>query len=294
MLFRSASIFADEKPRGVYHLAAESHVDRSIDGPMAFVEANVVGTTNLLGRALDYWEALPDDEQDDFRFLNISTDEVFGELGETGAFTEETAYGPRNPYAASKASADHFVRSFHHTYGMPVLVTNCANNYGPRQFPEKLIPVVLLKSLRGEPIPVYGDGTNVRDWIYVHDHARGVRRVFEYGEPGETYNIGAECERQNIELVETICGILDETLSNPGVARHAALLGFVEDRPGHDQRYAIDPSKIRSELDWQPRESFETGMRKTIQWYLDNLDWASEVMEGDYDLERLGRRREEG
>ena len=285
-----ASLFEDHAPRGVFHLAAESHVDRSIDGPMEFVETNVVGTVTLLDEALDYWKALDDDDREDFRFLHVSTDEVFGELGDDDFFTEETPYDPRNPYAASKASADMFVRSWESTYDLPVLVTNCANNYGPRQFPEKLIPVVILKSLRGEPIPVYGDGSNIRDWIHVEDHARGLHRVFEDGRVGETYNIGAQVERSNLRLVKTICSILDERLDDPAVDEHASLIEFVTDRPGHDQRYAIDPEKMMTELDWSPRESFDSGMGKTVDWYLDNLDWCSEVLEGEYDLERVGKR----
>jgi len=288
---RVESLFADEEPVGLFHLAAESHVDRSIDGPMPFVETNVRGTVNLLTRALAHWQDLPDDERDSFRFLHVSTDEVYGELGETGMFTEETPYDPRNPYAASKASSDFFARSFGETYGLPVVVTNCANNYGPRQFPEKLIPVVILHALRGETIPVYGDGTNVRDWIHVRDHARGLRKVFEEGDVGETYNIGAECERQNIELVRHICRILDEAVDEPAVERHEELIEFVEDRPGHDARYAIDTSKIREELGWETERSFEHGIEATVRWYLENLDWCQEVMEGEYELERLGTAR---
>lgn len=286
-----ASLFKREQPRGIFHLAAESHVDRSIDGPSEFVQTNVVGTTNLLEHSLDYWEGLDEQERRAFRFLHISTDEVYGELGESGKFDEGTAYDPNNPYAASKASADHFVRSWNHTYGLPTLITNCANNYGPRQFPEKLIPVVLLNALRGETIPVYGDGTNVRDWIFVTDHAEALHRVFERGTPGEDYNIGARCERQNIELVRTICGLLDDILDDPAVDNHSELIEFVEDRPGHDARYAIDPSKVETELDWKPSTDFESGIRQTIEWYLDNLDWCEEVLDSSEGLVRLGTRR---
>ncbi len=286
-----ASLFEEEQPCGIFHLAAESHVDRSIDGPSEFVQTNVVGTTNLLEHALEYWNDLDDADRKSFRFLHISTDEVYGELGDDGMFDEETPYDPNNPYAASKASADFFVRSWHHTYGLPILITNCANNYGPRQFPEKLIPVVLMKSLRGDPIPVYGDGTNVRDWIYVNDHVDAIHQVFEDGEPGEDYNIGSRCERQNIELVRTLCGILDDELDDPAVDNHADLITFVEDRPGHDARYAIDPSKVEQEIGWQPATDFETGLRHTVQWYLDNLDWCEEVLDDDNDLVRLGTRR---
>lgn len=284
-------LFQEYQPRGIFHLAAESHVDRAIDGPGEFVQTNVVGTTNLLEHALDYFGELPSDSRDQFRFLHVSTDEVYGELGEKGQFTEQTPYDPNNPYAASKASADFFVRSWHRTYGLPVVITNCCNNYGPRQFPEKLIPVVLLNGLRGDTIPVYGDGSNVRDWIFVEDHARAVHTVFEEGAVGETYNVGARCERENIELVETICELLDEYLDEPAVDDHTELIEFVEDRPGHDARYAIDPSKIENDLDWTPDTSFDEGLRTTVEWYLDNLDWCEEVMEGEYDLERLGTRR---
>ncbi|MFB6263112.1 MAG: dTDP-glucose 4,6-dehydratase, partial [Bradymonadaceae bacterium] len=283
-------LLEEEQPRGIYHLAAESHVDRSIDGPLPFVQSNVVGTSVLLEETLEYWSGLPEGDRGDFRFLHVSTDEVYGELGENGFFDEETPYDPSSPYAASKASADMFVRAWHRTYGLPVLITNCGNNYGPRQYPEKLIPVVITKALRGDSIPVYGDGSNVRDWIYVDDHVRGLRAVFDEGEDGETYNIGARCEKQNIELVRKLCQLLDELVPDPAVDRHASLITFVEDRPGHDFRYAIDPEKIETELGWSPEESFESGLRKTVRWYLDNLDWCSAVLEDAYDLERLGER----
>lgn len=281
-------LFEQERPRGLIHLAAESHVDRSIDGPMEFVRTNVVGTTNLLDCATRYWKELGDDQQADFRFLNVSTDEVFGDLGDEGYFTEQTPYDPHSPYSASKASADHFTRAWQDTYGLPILITNCANNFGPRQFPEKLIPVVILKALRGEEIPIYGDGSNVRDWLYVEDHARAIRRVFEDGTPGDTYNVGANEEWSNLNLVKVVCGLLDEMVDQPAVDEHASLITFVADRPGHDGRYAIDAGKIRSELGWEPRESFESGMERTVRWYLENLDWCEAVMDTNYDLERLG------
>ena len=283
-----ADLLADERPRAIMHLAAESHVDRSIDDPLVFVESNVTGTATLLKCATDYWSDLPEGDRDAFRFLNVSTDEVYGDLPEGGYFTEETDYDPHSPYAASKASADHFVRAWRRTYGLPVLVTNCANNYGPRQFPEKLIPVVILKALAGDPIPIYGDGKQVRDWLHVDDHARALQTVLERGELGETYNVGADQQIENIELVRTICRVLDEELDDPAVDDHASLIEFVEDRPGHDRRYAIDASKLRSELDWSPEIAFDDGMRSTVGWYLDNLDWCEQVLEGDYDLERLG------
>jgi dTDP-glucose 4,6-dehydratase len=278
-----------ESPAGIIHLAAESHVDRSIEGPMAFVETNVVGTANLLRCALEYWTDLKNSEQQQFRFLQVSTDEVYGELGEDGYFDENTAFDPSSPYAASKASGDMFVNSWYRTYGLPVLLTNCGNNYGPRQYPEKLIPVVILNALRGDKIPVYGDGQNVRDWIYVEDHSRALWEVFRSGRVGETYSIGARNERTNLEIVRSICRILDKLIAEPEIDDHSSLIEFVEDRPGHDFRYAIDASKIEEELDWAPQESFESGLRKTVQWYLENLEWCNRVMGGAYDLERLGR-----
>ena len=283
-----AEIIAQEDPRAVMHLAAESHVDRSIDNPLEFVQTNVVGTTNLLHEATDYWEGLGEVDREAFRFLHVSTDEVFGELGDEGYFTEATPYDPHSPYSASKASGDHFVRAWHDTYGLPVLITNCANNYGPRQFPEKLIPVVILKALEGEPIPVYGDGSNVRDWLHVDDHVRALELVLEEGRPGETYNVGASCEQTNLALVKTVCGALDELLEEPAVDEHAGLIEFVEDRPGHDARYAIDATKLKTELGWEPDYTFREGLQETVKWYLNNLDWCEEVLEGEYDLQRLG------
>ena len=255
------------RPRALVHFAAESHVDRSIDGPADFVQTNVVGTFALLEEARAYWAAHPA-----FRFLHVSTDEVFGSLGEDdAAFTERSPYAPNSPYSASKAAADHLARAYHHTYGLPVLITNCSNNYGPRQYPEKLIPLTIHNALAGKPLPVYGDGRNVRDWLYVEDHCEALARVLEHGRPGETYNIGGGAEMRNIDLVHQICALLDELHPAPQ-AGYARLVTFVRDRPGHDRRYAIDCAKMRRELDWQPRESFASGLRKTVRWYLENGD----------------------
>ena len=276
-------LFEEHEPDGAIHLAAESHVDRSIGGPAAFVQTNVVGTQVLLEAARTYWE--DQGRPGGFRFLHVSTDEVYGELGETGAFTEETPYDPSSPYSASKAGADHLARAWQRTYGLPVVITNCSNNYGPRQHPEKLIPVVILNALEGEPIPVYGDGTNVRDWLYVKDHVRALLEVLQEGRVGETYNIGGNCERENIAVVRQICGILDETRP-PGstletksheTKSHHDLIAFVEDRPGHDWRYAIDASKIEGELGWTPEVSFEEGLRRTVDWYVEHRDWVNAV-----------------
>lgn len=275
-------------PETIVHLAAESHVDRSIDGPAAFVQTNVVGTHTLLECARDYWSRLAAADAERFRFLHVSTDEVYGSLGKSGRFTEATPYAPRSPYAATKASSDHLVRAWHHTYGLPVLVTNCSNNYGPYQFPEKLIPVVILNALRGQPIPVYGRGENVRDWLFVEDHARALVAVLERGQPGETYNIGGDCERTNLALVTEICRLLDERGAEPGSQKHGALITFVKDRPGHDLRYAIDAGRMRRELGWEPRETLESGLEKTVAWYLANVPWCDAVMDGKYALERLG------
>lgn len=284
-------VFNTHRPDGVIHLAAESHVDRSIDGPGEFMQTNVIGTFNLLQAALGYCRELDEAKAKQFRFLHVSTDEVYGSLNMTDpAFTETTPYTPRSPYSSSKAASDHLANAWHHTYGLPVLITNCSNNYGPYQFPEKLIPVVILKCLRGEPIPVYGKGENVRDWLYVEDHARALWKVWSEGTIGETYNIGGNNERQNIELVRDICGILDELAPSAKVAKHEELISFVTDRPGHDLRYAIDASKIKDELGWEPRENNETGMRKTVQWYLDNRDWWERILSGDYQLERIGTK----
>ncbi|MBH9538465.1 dTDP-glucose 4,6-dehydratase [Novosphingopyxis sp. YJ-S2-01] len=261
------------QPDIVTHLAAESHVDRSIDGPDAFIQTNLVGTYVLLNEARRYWQGLEEAAQDRFRFHHISTDEVYGSLGETGLFTEETPYDPRSPYSASKAGSDHLVSAWGHTFGLPVLITNCSNNYGPYHFPEKLIPLVIAKALDGEPLPVYGQGNQVRDWLYVEDHVRALSAVFERGEPGRSYNIGGHNEKQNIEVVQAICTILDELAPRADGAGYARQITHVADRPGHDMRYAIDASRIGAELDWQPRESFESGIRKTVQWYLANESW---------------------
>jgi dTDP-glucose 4,6-dehydratase len=277
------------KPQAIMHLAAESHVDRSIDGPMDFIQTNVVGTAVMLQAAREYWQALPLAEGNRFRFLHVSTDEVYGSLGATGSFTESTPYDPHSPYSASKAASDHLARAWFHTYGLPVMVTNCSNNYGPYQFPEKLIPVVILKALRGEPIPVYGRGENVRDWLYVLDHAEALLAVLERGKPGETYNIGGNNEMRNIDLVTLLCRILDELRPAEGRGSYTQQITFVPDRPGHDLRYAIDASKIRRELGWRPRQNRESGFRQTVQWYLDNEPWWKRILEGKYRLQRLGQ-----
>ncbi len=281
------------RPDVIAHLAAESHVDRSIDGPEQFVQTNVVGTFNLLHQALDYYRALPPDAQARFRFHHISTDEVFGSLGDTGFFTETTAYDPRSPYSASKAASDHLVRAWGHTYGLPVLVTNCSNNYGPHHFPEKLIPLIIIRAMAGEPLPVYGDGANVRDWLFVEDHARALRRVFEAGEPGQTYNIGGNAEQRNIDVVRTICTVLDEARPRGDGRPYAEQITFVADRPGHDRRYAIDAAKIRRELGWEPLESFQSGIAKTVRWYIDNQAWWGDILERRYATERLGLAKAE-
>tara|TARA_R110002072_G_scaffold51202_1_gene137196 strand:- start:18641 stop:19813 length:1173 start_codon:yes stop_codon:yes gene_type:complete len=320
---------ADYRPDAIMHLAAESHVDRSIDGPGQFIQTNVIGTFNLLQSSLKHYRSLDGAAKDRFRFLHVSTDEVYGSLGETGLFSETTPYDPHSPYSASKASSDHLARAWQDTYGLPVMVTNCSNNYGPYQFPEKLIPVVILKCLRGEPIPVYGKGENIRDWLYVEDHCRALLKVIEKGTPGETYNIGGNNEQRNIDLVHLICKLMDELApqgesnelratsqkvpSPPGTGErvrvrgqenssplstsggesegansHSDLITFVTDRPGHDLRYAIDASKIARELDWSPQESFDSGFRKTVRWYLDNQDLWQNILSGDYRLQRLG------
>jgi len=284
-----ARIVDHYRPEAIMHLAAESHVDRSIDGPAAFIQTNIVGTYTLLEAARAYLATLSDQERSRFRFLHVSTDEVYGSLGEEGYFTEETPYDPRSPYSASKAASDHLVHAWHHTFGLPALVTNCSNNYGPYQYPEKLIPVVILKALASEAIPVYGSGANVRDWLYVEDHVRALWMVVRQGRPGETYNIGGHNEKTNLEVVRTICRTLDELRPLPGGARYEHLITFVKDRPGHDFRYAIDASKIERELGWRPQETFESGLRKTVSWYLDHLAWCEEVLSGSYGLERLGQ-----
>ncbi|MBT9132361.1 MAG: dTDP-glucose 4,6-dehydratase 2 [Firmicutes bacterium] len=275
-------------PEAIIHFAAESHVDRSIDGPADFIETNVVGTFALLEAARFYWHNLDSDKRREFRFLHVSTDEVYGSLGPEGYFTEESPYQPSSPYSASKASSDHLVRAWHHTYGLPVLVTNCSNNYGPYQFPEKLIPLMIIKALAGEKLPVYGDGLNVRDWLYVEDHCRAIRTVLNKGRPGQTYNIGGHCEKTNLEVVKTICAVLDELAPTSPFIPHSALLTFVKDRPGHDRRYAIDAGKIQHELGFVPKETFATGLHKTVRWYLENRDWWQRVLDGSYRGERLG------
>lgn len=283
-----ARVFAEHRPDAVMHLAAESHVDRSIDGPGTFIQTNVVGTFTLLHAARAYWADLDVDARAAFRFHHVSTDEVYGSLGPTGLFTETTPYDPRSPYSASKAASDHLARAWHETYGLPTLVTNCSNNYGPYHFPEKLIPLVILNARAGKPLPIYGQGDNVRDWLFVDDHARALRLVLERGTPGETYNIGGHNERTNLEVVHAICALLDELLPDSPHRPHEGLITFVADRPGHDRRYAIDAGKIGRELGWSPRETFETGLRKTVEWYLANDAWWRDVQSGGYRQERLG------
>jgi len=271
------------QPRAIVNFAAESHVDRSIHGPDDFVRTNVNGTFSLLEETRAHWAQLPDEPKAAFRFLHVSTDEVYGSLAPNDpGFNETTAYSPNSPYSASKAASDHLVRAYHHTYGLPTLTTNCSNNYGPYQFPEKLIPLVILHALKGKPIPVYGDGKNVRDWLYVEDHCDAIQSVIARGKVGETYNIGGNNEKQNLEIVQTICAILDELRPNDPVVPHQKLITYVQDRPGHDRRYAIDARKIHEELGWRPRETFETGIRKTIEWYLANEEWIEAVTSGSY------------
>ena len=283
-----ARLLAEFQPDVIAHLAAESHVDRSIDGPGEFIQTNLVGTFTMLNQALGYWRGLSEQRRTAFRFHHISTDEVFGSLGDEGFFTETTPYDPRSPYSASKAGSDHLVRAWGHTYGLPVLVTNCSNNYGPYHFPEKLIPLVIIRALAGEPLPVYGDGSNVRDWLYVEDHARALRAVFERGRPGETYNVGGNSERRNLEVVETICATLDRLSPRADGKPYSSQITFVADRPGHDHRYAIDASKIRAELGWEPQARFEDGIERTVGWYLENRDWWGDILAGRYDTGRLG------
>jgi len=282
-----ASIFSEYKPDAVMHLAAESHVDRSIDGPSDFINTNIIGTYILLENARNYWTALSEKQKDQFRFHHISTDEVYGSLGANGKFTEETPYRPNSPYSASKASSDHLVRSWRETYGLPTIISNCSNNYGPYQYPEKLMPLVIYKAVSGEHLPVYGVGDNIRDWLYVEDHARALFEIVSHGKPGDVYNVGGDCERTNIEVVEYICQVLDEIVPRKDKRSYKEQINFVEDRPGHDKRYAIDSRKIGRELGWQPLETFETGVSKTIDWYLSNKDWCKAVM-GGYRGERLG------
>jgi dTDP-glucose 4,6-dehydratase len=283
-----ARLFNSQKPDAVIHLAAESHVDRSIDGPAAFVQTNIVGTGVLLEAALDYWRGLEPEWRSRFRFHHVSTDEVYGSLGLGGAFSEESRYAPNSPYAASKAGSDHLVRAWHHTYDFPVVLTNCSNNYGPYQFPEKLIPLTIVRALAGKPLPVYGKGENVRDWLHVEDHARALIAVLQNGRIGEVYNIGGNAERRNIDVVTAICGLMDELLADSPSRPHRSLIEFVPDRPGHDLRYAIDATKIREELGWAPKENFESGLRNTVNWYLNNRSWWERVLSGAYRTERLG------
>ena len=283
-----AKLLAEHRPSAIVNFAAESHVDRSIDGPAAFVQTNVVGTLSLLEAARDYWRGLPEAEGNAFRFLHVSTDEVYGSLGEAGAFTEETPYAPNSPYSASKAASDHLVRAFQHTYGLPTLTTNCSNNYGPYQFPEKLIPLVIQKAVTGQPLPVYGDGRNVRDWLFVSDHCAAIRRVLEAGRVGETYNVGGDAERQNIDVVKAICTLLDQHRPRADGQPRESQITYVTDRPGHDRRYAIDASKLKRELGWAPTVDFEQGIARTVEWYLDNEAWVRRVLDGSYRMERLG------
>ena len=285
---RMRELFESFRPDAVMHLAAESHVDRSIDGPGEFIQTNVVGTFTLLQATLGYWRTLPDAQKEDFRFHHISTDEVFGSLGDEGLFCETTAYDPRSPYSASKAASDHLVRAWHHTYGLPTVVTNCSNNYGPFHFPEKLIPLTIINALEGLKLPVYGKGANVRDWLYVDDHARALLAVVTRGAVGETYCVGGRCEKANIDVVKTICALMDELAPSSRIGPREGLITFVTDRPGHDMRYAIDASRIATDLGWEPRETFESGLRKTVEWYLANRAWWERIRSGVYRGERLG------
>jgi len=281
-------LLVQHQPRAVINLAAESHVDRSIHDPECFIQTNVVGTFRLLKASHGYWANLPSDQKSAFRFLHVSTDEVYGSLGTDGKFTETTPYAPNSPYSASKAASDHLVRAFHHTYGLPVLTTNCSNNYGPYQFPEKLIPLVIQKALAGEPLPVYGDGKNIRDWLFVGDHCSAIRRVLDAGRVGETYNVGGNAERENIAVVKTICALLDVRRPLADGRARESLITYVKDRPGHDRRYAIDSSKLQAELGWKPSQTFETGIAQTVDWYLAQQPWVQRVLDGSYRMERLG------
>ena len=283
-----SSLLAEHCPDAIVNFAAESHVDRSIDGPAAFIETNVVGTLNLLERARDHWRELDEAGRAAFRFLHVSTDEVYGSLGDEGAFTETTPYAPNSPYSASKAASDHLVRAFHHTYGLPVLTTNCSNNYGPFQFPEKLIPLIINKAVNGEALPIYGDGKNVRDWLFVTDHCRAIATVLEKGRIGEVYNVGGDAEQQNIDVVKTLCALIDERRPREDGQPRSSQITYVKDRPGHDRRYAIDASKLKTELGWAPSVDFETGMARTVDWYLDNSEWVSRVLDGSYQMQRIG------
>jgi dTDP-glucose 4,6-dehydratase len=282
-------LLAEHRPDAIVNFAAESHVDRSIDGPAAFLQTNVLGTLALLEAARDYWRELEGAARENFRFLHVSTDEVYGSLGPTGKFSETTPYAPNSPYSASKASSDHLVRAFHHTYGLPTLTTNCSNNYGPYQFPEKLVPLMIAKALSGEALPVYGDGRNVRDWLFVGDHCRAIRAVLDKGRVGEVYNVGGDAEQENIYVVRTICALIDERRPRLDGTRRESQIAYVKDRPGHDRRYAIDSSKLRRETGWTPSLSFEQGMQQTVDWYLDNQPWVQRVLDGSYRLERIGQ-----
>jgi dTDP-glucose 4,6-dehydratase len=285
---RMAATFEEHRPDAVVHLAAESHVDRSIDGPRAFITTNVVGTYVLLEAARAYWTRLEGPSRERFRFHHVSTDEVYGSLGPEGLFTEETPYRPNSPYSASKAASDHLVRAWHHTYGLPTLTSNCSNNYGPYQFPEKLIPLCIIRALRGQELPVYGRGANVRDWLYVDDHARALEAIVKGGAVGEAYNVGGGCEKTNLEVVQALCALLDELSPDARTGPRASLIRFVADRPGHDLRYAIDASRIRAALGWAPRESFASGLRRTVEWYLAHRTWWERVLDGRYRGERIG------
>lgn len=283
-----ARLLDEHRPHAVINFAAESHVDRSIDGPAEFVKTNVLGSFQLLETVRQYWDRLAAPEAREFRFLQVSTDEVYGSLGASGFFTETTAYAPNSPYSASKAAFDHFVRAYHHTFGLPTLVTNCSNNYGPFQFPEKLIPLMILNAIAGEPLPLYGDGQQVRDWLFVEDHCRAIRRVLEYAEPGSVYNVGGNCERTNLSIVKSVCALIDDRLPQLGHTPCESLITHVKDRPGHDRRYAIDASKIRKDLGWNPAMDFEAGIALTVDWYLANRRWVNRVTSGSYRRQRLG------
>ncbi|WP_369930789.1 dTDP-glucose 4,6-dehydratase [Xanthomonas sp. NCPPB 2632] len=283
-----SDLLVRHKVSAVVNFAAESHVDRSIDGPAAFIETNVVGTLGLLEATRDYWRGLDEAAGQAFRFLHVSTDEVYGSLGDHGYFTEDSQYAPNSPYSASKASSDHLVRAFHHTYGLPVITTNCSNNYGPYQFPEKLIPLIINKALAGEPLPVYGDGQNIRDWLFVGDHCAAIRRVLDAGRVGETYNVGGNAERKNLDVVRIICDLIDQRRPLADGRSRQEQITFVKDRPGHDRRYAIDASKLKNELGWTPAQTFESGIQATVDWYLANTSWIERVLDGSYRLERLG------
>jgi dTDP-glucose 4,6-dehydratase len=282
------ALLDEHQPDCIVNFAAESHVDRSIDDPGEFIQTNIVGTYELLQAARAYWKELQGAAHEAFRFLHVSTDEVYGSLGDTGFFTESTAYAPNSPYAASKAASDHLVRAFHKTYGLPLLTTNCSNNYGPYQFPEKLLPLMIANALSGKPLPIYGDGQQVRDWLYVQDHCEAILTVLQKGRTGEIYNIGGNNEKANLDVVHSLCSLLDEMVPNSPHLPHKSLITFVEDRPGHDRRYAIDASKIRDELGWTPNETFSTGLRKTVAWYLENSEWVEQVISGAYRGQRLG------